>query len=40
MKITEIEPILLRVPYEERIRKQFYHFGLDERVTVYKFRTE
>ena len=30
MKITEIESIPIRVPYEERIRKQFYHFGLDE----------
>ena len=27
MKITEIESIPLRVPYEERIRKQFHHFG-------------
>ena len=40
MKITEIEPILLRVPYEERIRKQFHHFGLDEQTTVYKFHTD
>ena len=40
MKITQIEPILLRVPYEERIRKQFYHFGLDEQVTVYKVHTD
>ena len=40
MKITEIESIALRVPYEERIRKQFYHFGLDEQTTVYKFHTD
>ena len=40
MKITEIESIALRVPYEERIRKQFYHFGLDEQVTVYKVHTD
>ena len=40
MKITEIESIPLRVPYEERIRKQFYHFGIDEQVTVYKFHTD
>ena len=40
MKIIDIEPIPLRVPYEERIRKQYYHFGLDEQVTVYKFHTD
>ena len=40
MKITEIESILLRVPYEERIRKQLYYFGLDEQTTVYKFHTD
>ena len=40
MKITEIESIPLRVPYEERIRKQFYHFGLDEQTTVYKVHTD
>jgi L-alanine-DL-glutamate epimerase-like enolase superfamily enzyme len=40
MKITEIEPISLRVPYEERIRKKFYHFGMTEVVTVYKFHTD
>ena len=40
MKITAIEPILLRVPYEERIRKQYHHFGLNEQVTVYKFHTD
>ena len=40
MKITEIESIALRVPYEERIRKQLYYFGLDEQTTVYKFHTD
>ena len=40
MKITEIEPIALRVPYEERIRKRFYHFAMTEEVTVYKFHTD
>ena len=40
MKITEIEPISLRVPYEDRIRKKFYHFGMTEVVTVYKFHTD
>ena len=27
MKITEIETIALRLPYEERIRRQYYHFA-------------
>ena len=40
MKITAIEPIALRVPYEERIRKKYYHFGMAEEVTVYKFHTD
>ncbi len=40
MKITQIEPIALRVPYEERIRKRFYHFNMTEEVTVYKFHTD
>ena len=40
MKITAIEPIPLRVPYEERIRKKFHHFGMTEVVTVYKFHTD
>ena len=40
MKITEIEPIPLRVPYEERIRRKFYHFGMTEEITVYKFHTD
>ena len=40
MKITEIEAIPLRLPYEDRIRKRFYHFNRDERVTVYKFHTD
>ena len=40
MKITEIEPIQLRVPYEDRIRRKFYHFGMTEELTVYKFHTD
>jgi L-alanine-DL-glutamate epimerase-like enolase superfamily enzyme len=40
MKITEIEIITLRVPYEDRIRKAYYHFGMEERHTVYKFHTD
>ena len=40
MKITAIEPIALRVPYEERIRKQYHHFDWTEEVTVYKFHTD
>ncbi|MCZ6679217.1 MAG: mandelate racemase/muconate lactonizing enzyme family protein [Candidatus Poribacteria bacterium] len=40
MKITAIEPIPLRVPYEERIRKRFYHFNMTDEVTVYKFHTD
>ncbi len=40
MKITEIEAIPLRVPYEERIRKKYYHFAMTELVTVYKFHTD
>ena len=40
MKITEIEVIPLRVPYEDRIRKRFYHFNMDEWLTVYKFHTD
>ena len=40
MKITEIESIPLRIPYETRIRKQFHHFGMDERLTIYKFHTD
>ncbi|MDD9973640.1 MAG: hypothetical protein OXU27_06515, partial [Candidatus Poribacteria bacterium] len=40
MKITEIEAIPLRVPYEERIRKRYYHFAMTELVTVYKFYTD
>ena len=40
MKIIEIEPIALRVPYEDRIRKQYYHFNMTEQVTVYKFHTD
>ena len=40
MKIAEIEAIPLRVPYEERIRKRYYHFAMTELVTVYKFYTD
>ena len=40
MKITEIEVIPLRVPYEARIRKAYYHFAMKEEVTVYKFHTD
>ena len=40
MKITEIETIPLRLPYEERIRKRYYHFGMEEEHTVYKFYTD
>lgn len=40
MKITEIEAIPLQVPYEQRIRKQYYHFAMREHVTVYKFHTD
>ena len=40
MKITEIEVIPLHVPYEDRIRKRFYHFAMDERLTIYKFHTD
>ena len=40
MKITEIEAIPLRVPYEERIREKYYHFAMTELVTVYKFYTD
>lgn len=40
MKITEIEPIPLHVPYDERIRKRYYHFGMTEMLTVYKFHTD
>jgi hypothetical protein len=28
MKITEIETIALCVPYEDRIRKRYYHFAM------------
>jgi L-alanine-DL-glutamate epimerase-like enolase superfamily enzyme len=40
MKITEIETIPLRIPYEDRIRKPFYHFGMREELTIYKFHTD
>ena len=40
MKITEIEVIPLRVPYEARIRKAYYHFAMREEVTVYRFHTD
>ncbi len=40
MKISEIEVIPLRVPYEDRIRKAYYHFGMSEEVTLYKFHSD
>ena len=40
MKITEIEVIALRVPYDGRIRKRFFHFGMEEELTVYRFYTD
>ena len=40
MKITEIEVIPLRVPYEARLRKQYHHFAMREEQTVYKFHTD
>jgi L-alanine-DL-glutamate epimerase-like enolase superfamily enzyme len=40
MKITEIETIPLRLPYEKRIRKQYYHFAMNEELTLYKFHTD
>jgi len=40
VKITEIEIIPLRVPYEERSRRRAYHFAMTEEVTVYKFHSD
>ncbi len=40
MKITDIEVLPLRLPYEERIRKQYYHFAMEEGHTVYRFHTD
>ncbi len=40
MKITDIEVLPLRLPYEERIRKQYYHFSMGEEHTVYRFHTD
>ena len=40
MKIVDIEAIALRIPYEERIRKAFYHFAMTEELTLYKFHTD
>jgi len=40
MKINRIEVIPLRVPYEQRIRMRYHYFGMDERLTVYKFHTD
>ena len=40
MKIIDIEVLPLRVPYEARIRKRFYHFGMSEHLTIYKFHTD
>jgi len=40
MKIEEIEVVPLRIPYEERIRTRFHHFGMTEELTVYRFHTD
>jgi len=40
VKITEIEVIPLRLPYEERMRKRLYHFAMREELTLYKFHTD
>ena len=40
MKITSIECLHLRVPYEDRIRTRFHHFAMTEEVTVYRFHTD
>ena len=40
MIITEIEAIPLRLPYEERIRKQYHHFAMGDEHIVYKFHTD
>ena len=40
MRITEIEVIPLRIPYEDRLRKRYHHFAMGEEVTVYKFHTD
>ena len=31
MKITDIEAIPLRLPYEARIRKRYHHFSMNRR---------
>ena len=40
MKISEVETICLRLPYEQRIRKAFHHFDMPEEHTLYKFHTD
>ena len=40
MKITNIEAIQLSVPFEKRIRQKYYHFQMQEEVTVYRFHTD
>ena len=40
MRINDIEVIALRVPYDGRIRKRFFHFGMNEELTVYRFHTD
>ncbi|MCY3738645.1 MAG: mandelate racemase/muconate lactonizing enzyme family protein [Gemmatimonadaceae bacterium] len=40
MRITEIEVIPLRVPYEDRLRRRYHHFQMGEEHTVYKFHTD
>ncbi len=40
IKIIDIEVLPLLVPYEARIRKRFYHFGMSEHLTIYKIHTD
>ena len=40
MKIISIECLHLRLPYEDRIRTRFHHFGMTEEHTVYRFHTD
>ncbi len=40
MRITDIEVIPLRIPYEDRLRRRYHHFAMQEEVTLYKFHTD
>ena len=40
MKITSIECLHLRLPYQDRIRTRFHHFSMIEEHTVYRFHTD